>query len=97
MDRRPGRYPAHASAARPLPRRGWRGRIIGVFLTLLVVAGLGAGAWWLTQRPAEVRPGGGPGAFRRVVTTVGVAAATKADIPVIIDALGTVTPAAASL
>ncbi len=84
---------AELSSARPR-RRGWRGRIIGVFLTLLVVAGLGAGAWWLTQRPAEVRPGGGPGAFRRVVTTVGVAAATKADIPVIIDALGTVTPAA---
>ena len=43
---------AELSSARPR-RRGWRGRIIGVFLTLLVVAGLGAGAWWLTQRPAS--------------------------------------------
>lgn len=85
---------AELAAARP--RRRMRSRIIGIFLTLLALAGLGAGAWWLTQRnTAEVRPaGGGPGAFRRTATTVGVAPATKADIPIIIDALGTVTPAA---
>lgn len=76
-------------------RRSWRGRIIGVVLTLLALAALGAGAWWLTQRGAtETRPAAGPGGFRRIATTVGVAAASKADIPVIIDALGTVTPAA---
>lgn len=85
---------AELSSARPRGRSR-RGRIIGIFLTLLAVAALAAGAWWLTQRsPAETRPAGGPGAFRRIATTVGVATASKADIPVIIDSLGTVTPAA---
>ncbi|NDC64944.1 MAG: biotin/lipoyl-binding protein, partial [Planctomycetia bacterium] len=81
-------------------RRGVLGRIIGILITLLALAALAGGAWWLTQRnaneprPGAGGPGGGPGGFRRIATTVGVAPATKADIPVIIDALGTVTPAA---
>lgn len=86
---------AGISATEPRPRK--RGRIVGTFFTLLTVAALGAGGWWLTHRGAgETRPGGGagPGGFRRIATTVGVATATKADIPIIINALGTVTPAA---
>src|SRR5689334_10290948 len=95
MDQGPAAV-AGTSPTRPRSRR--RGRIIGIFLTLLLVAGLAGGAWWLTHRdPGETPrpgPGAGPGGFRRIATTVGVAAATKADIPIIIDALGTVTPAA---
>ena len=88
-------------------RRSLFGRIVGTLLTLLALAALAGGAWYLTQRNAsEPRtgfggpggpggaPGGVPGGFRRVATTVGVAPVTRADIPVIIDALGTVTPAA---
>ncbi len=93
MDQGPASGAAMSSAR---PRRRLRSRIIGAVLTLLVLGAVGAGAWWLTQRNAtEGRPAGGPGGgFRRIATTVGVAPATKADIPVIIDALGTVTPAA---
>ena len=50
----------------------------------------GAGA-----RAGREGPGGAPGAARGAPpSTVGVAAARQADIPVIIDALGTVTPVA---
>jgi multidrug efflux system membrane fusion protein len=88
--------PASGSDASTGRRRGRaRGRLIGILLVLLAVAALAAVAWWLTNRPApETRPGGPGGGFRRTATTVGVAAATKTDIPIIIDALGTVTPAA---
>ncbi|MBM3548383.1 MAG: efflux RND transporter periplasmic adaptor subunit [Alphaproteobacteria bacterium] len=100
--------PAPGTGAKVTPRRSrTRGRILGTFLVLAAVAGIAAGAWWLAQRPAEMRTGpgfggpggpggppGGPGSFRRAAATVGVAPATKADIPIIIDALGTVTPAA---
>ncbi len=93
-----------ASAGTTLPTRPRRrrllSRLIGILITLLALAALAGGAWYLTQRnaneprPGAGGPGGGPGGFRRVATTVGVAPATKADIPVLIDALGTVTPAA---
>lgn len=98
-----------ATPTRPRRRRLFS-RVVGILITLLALAALAGGAWYLTQRNAsEPRPGagfggppGGPpgapgapgGGFRRVATTVGVAPATKQDIPVIIDALGTVTPAA---
>jgi len=82
--------PAPATPAAPTrPARRWRGTIIA----LLVVAGLGALAWYLTHRA----PAGGANAARRggpPPTTVGVAAAAASDIPVYVDALGTVTPPA---
>jgi len=85
-------------------KRRWLGTVIAVVL----VAGLGALAWHLTHKPAAGRgaeaggppgPGGpgGPGGGRRGgpnATTVGVAAVAKADIPMYVDALGTVTPSA---
>jgi len=77
---------------------------------LLALAAIAALAWYLTHRPPAVGPvgtGGPPGAAARgpggganpnarggPPSTVGVAAARHADIPVIIDALGTVTPLA---
>ncbi len=84
-------------------------RRIGSIVALLVLAAIVALAWYLTHRPAPTTgPGGGPPAAARGAggrgpgaaargappSTVGVAAATHADIPVYIDALGTVTPIA---
>ncbi|MFL6696660.1 MAG: MdtA/MuxA family multidrug efflux RND transporter periplasmic adaptor subunit [Vitreoscilla sp.] len=99
------RQPAGTPPAAPRTKRRWLGTVIAV----LLVAGLGALAWYLTHKPADTRGGaaaggppgpggaGGPGGGRRGgqnTTTVGVAAVTHADIPVYIDALGTVTPSA---
>jgi len=97
---------AAAPARPPLTRRAlW----IGSVLALVVLGSLGWLAWSLTHSaaatPAGASAGGGPGGAgpggggpggRRGAppTTVGVAAAERADIPVTLEALGTVTPAA---
>lgn len=69
---------------------------MGSVLALLLVALVGGAAWYLVKRandPSEAPgPGrGGPGGGRAMVT-VGDALARKAELPVIIDALGTVIP-----
>ena len=81
----------------PLSRRA---AVIGALAALLLVAGVGGLAWYLT-RPAPAMPAGsagGPGgAFGgagRGASTVGVATAERASIAVTLDALGTVTPLA---
>nr|WP_314545246.1 efflux RND transporter periplasmic adaptor subunit [uncultured Massilia sp.] len=92
------------------PSHTRRKRVIGTIVALLAMAGLGFLAWKLThQAPAAgagARGAGGPGAGARgpggpgggrggfPATTVGVGKAEKADIPILLDALGTVTPAA---
>ena len=94
---------------KPLSRRA---SITGALFALLVVAGVGGLAWYLTRPAAPGAaasgpsagalggPGGpgGPGGFggggRGGASTVGVATAEKASVPVVIDALGTVTPQA---
>ena len=115
---------------KPLSRRA---SITGSVIAVLVVAGVGGLAWYLTQpagsnalgflklpgsasSPASApqAPGagpggagaggsGGPGGFggaggagggRGGASTVGVATAEKTSVPVVIDALGTVTPQA---
>ena len=70
-----------------------RGRWFGALVALLVMLAVGGAAWYLIHRPAVKAPGGfgGPGGAR---VTVGEAAARRADVPVYIDALGTVTPVA---
>src|SRR5436305_14623843 len=83
-------------------RRRWRYAEISsrrpwIILLVLVLLGLAIwGAWALAHNAKS--GGGGPGAFgrrgSRPPTTVGVAAAALADIPVTLDALGTVTPVA---
>ncbi len=93
-------------APAPRSRRRW----VGTLVALASLALLGALAWYLTHSPspsggvagraggaAGAGPGGpgGPGGGRGgPASTVGTAAARQADIPVLLDALGTVTPLA---
>jgi len=84
------------------PARTRRSRIIGSVIAVLTMVALGWLAWSLTHQPAGQGAGGGPGGGRGgpgggrggPATTVGVATAEKADIPVTLDALGTVVAAA---
>ena len=90
------------------PRRSRRAKLIGSVIAVLAMAGLGGLAWYLTHPSNAGGPGaaagapggpggggrGGPGGGRGPSTTVGVATAEKMDIPVTLDALGTVTAAA---
>jgi multidrug efflux system membrane fusion protein len=86
-----------------------RGRRWGSVIAVIVLAAIVALAWYLTHRtPAAVPGSSGPpgagaakgargagaGARGAPPSTVGVASAHHADIPVIIEALGTVTPVA---
>jgi len=82
----------------PPPRISRRAALVGSLIALLVVGAVGWLAWQLThsERPATAqgaRPGGNgrPGG---PATTVGVAVAERADIPIVVDALGTVVPQA---
>ncbi|WP_254926426.1 efflux RND transporter periplasmic adaptor subunit [Janthinobacterium sp. PC23-8] len=87
----------------PPARRSRRSKIVGTLIALAVMAALGGGAWYLTHSGTSAQgagaggPGGpgGPGGGRRgpPSTTVGVATAVKSDLPVVLDALGTVTAA----
>lgn len=101
----PTEAPSPAAAARrpPSRRAHWIGRLIAV----LALAALGGLAWYLTHRPAEAPAGarapggpGGPGGppfgggRGGPATTVGTATVATADIPIVIEALGTVTPPA---
>ena len=83
---------ASAQVAAP-PRRRW----LGTTIAIVLVAGLGALAWHLTHpgKAGGANGPGGPGARRGPpATTVGVATAASASLPVYVDALGTVTPSA---
>ena len=91
-----------AGVSPPTPRLSRRGRVLGGVLAVLVIAGLCGLAWYLTRPAAPVGgPGdtraaaaGGQGGRRSAASTVGVAVAGRASIPVLLDALGTVTPQA---
>ncbi|MDH6165746.1 multidrug efflux system membrane fusion protein [Variovorax boronicumulans] len=106
----PEPLPSNVSPTHPPARRR---RWLGWLLTLLLIAALGGGAWYLIQRsktpvagpggaggpggPGAGRPGGGGGrggGGGGASSTVGVATARQADIPVQLEALGTVTPLA---
>jgi multidrug efflux system membrane fusion protein len=81
--------PVNQSTVSKGPRRHWLGSLIAI-VSLVLVVGL---AWYLTHRP----PAGAPGRFGgrgSPPSTVGVATARHANIPVIIEALGTVTSVA---
>lgn len=80
----------------PAPKR--RSQLVGGVLALALMGGLGGLAFYLAQPSAGAagkggRPGG-PGGRGGPLTTVGVASAERADVPVVLDALGTVTAAA---
>jgi len=92
-------------APTPPRRRRWIGTVIAV----VAMAAVGGFAWHLTHKTppragADLGPGPGgpggpggvPGGGRRggPPTTVGVATAEQADLPVWLEALGTVTPSA---
>jgi len=100
--------PTHPTTGRPVRTR--RTRIIGGVIAVLSMVALGYLAWSLTHQPAGgpggaggpgmaaggpggARGPGGPGG-RGPATTVGVATAEQADIPVALEALGTVVAAA---
>jgi multidrug efflux system membrane fusion protein len=81
--------------ARPAPRRRW----VGTLVALAFVAALGALAWHLTHRSSDHGAAGagafGPGGRRGPpATTVNFAVARSSELPVYLDALGTVTPSA---
>jgi multidrug efflux system membrane fusion protein len=69
---------------------------VGSLVALVLVGLVGGAAWYLVNRP-EAESAGGPGRGApgggRPMVTVGDAVARKAELPVIVDALGTVIPA----
>ncbi|UCU98146.1 efflux RND transporter periplasmic adaptor subunit [Acidovorax radicis] len=89
--------PSAIPPASPTPsgKPAKRSRWVGSLVALALVGLVGGAAWYLIQRstsdPAQ-GPGRAPGGGRPLVT-VGEAVARKAELPVIIDALGTVIPA----
>lgn len=72
----------------PVRRRRW----LGALSTLLLIAALVGTAYWLVRRAnvPEPAPAGGFGGGGGV--TVGAARAQAGELPIVIDALGTVTP-----
>jgi multidrug efflux system membrane fusion protein len=84
-------------ASRTSPRR--RTRIIGGVIAVAVLAGVGGLSWVLLHNAKDSGGPGGPGGCGGgrgggPPSTVAVAAATSTDLPIIIDALGAVKPAA---
>lgn len=79
--------PASAKAA---PRR----RLLATVGVVIAAGLVGWLAWSLTHAPAKGGAGGFGRRGGRPPTTVGVAVAATADVPITLDALGTVTPAA---
>ncbi len=89
------------TARNPAPAAHRKG--LSVFLTLIVIALLAGGAWWLVQRskaPAAASSGfgmgrggppGGSGGDGPSVA-VGSVVALQGALPIVVDALGTVTP-----
>ena len=90
-------------AGRKSAQKTGRKSLIGVVVALLGLAALGWLAWYLTHQPAQDE--GGPGSGRPgsgwrggpPMTTVGVASVERTDLPVIVDALGTVTATATAV
>jgi membrane fusion protein, multidrug efflux system len=89
----------------PLLREPWwrqtrqrlrRSRAAAVVLALLTLAALAGLSWFLSHRSAANQASGANARFR-AVATVGVATAARADVPIYLDALGTVTPLATAV
>jgi multidrug efflux system membrane fusion protein len=87
----PAVQPVHPASSPP-PRPPSRRRLwLGSLIALLLLLALGGGAWYLINRKSSTA--GGPG-FGGATVTVGNAVAREIELPVTIDALGTVTPLA---
>ncbi|MBK5205525.1 MAG: efflux RND transporter periplasmic adaptor subunit [Polaromonas sp.] len=80
----------------PRQRLSRRASIVGSIVAVLALAGTGWLAWHLTHPSAESSSSAAGPAGRRgtPATTVGVATAERASIPIILEALGTVAPQA---
>lgn len=87
--------PATGPDTPPRQRLSRRARWIGSLIAVLALAGMGWLAWHFTRPATEASAAGPGGAGRRApATTVGVATAEQTNIPIVLDALGTVTPQA---
>lgn len=87
--------PATGPDTPPRKRLSRRATLIGSLIAVLALAGIGWLAWHFTRPATEASAAGPGGAGRRApATTVGVATAEQANIPIVLDALGTVTPQA---
>ena len=95
--------PLSAPPLRPAPNR--RAKVLGSVVAVSLLAGLGGLTWYLTQpssplgagsagQPGSGGPGGGRFGAGGAPSTVGVATAERVSVPVLLDALGTVTPLA---
>jgi len=71
----------------------WRSRTASLLLVVLCLALLGGLGWYFAHRNATQEPGAAANR-RRPTATVAFAVANRADIPIRLDALGTVTPVA---
>jgi membrane fusion protein, multidrug efflux system len=79
----------------PRRRISRRASIIGSVIAVIILAGIGWLTWHLTHPSADSAAGGFVGGRRGApATTVGVATAERASIPIVLEALGTVTPQA---
>jgi len=80
----------------PRQRLSRRAILIGSLIAVIALAGTGWLAWRLTHPAADASTTAAGGAARRgpPATTVGIATAERASIPILLDALGTVTPQA---
>lgn len=85
--------PLDGTLSPPRRKPSRRASIVGSMIALIILGGLGWLAWHLTH-PDAAPTAGRPGGRGAPATTVGVATAERADIPVVLDALGTVIPAA---
>ncbi len=88
-DRTPSPAAAPPPSVPPRTRRRW----LGTAIALLALLALGGLAWYLTHRNAAPAPGAARGGRGAPASTVGIATARPMTIPVVIEALGTVTPA----
>jgi len=81
-----------------VPRKT-RSRLLGTIIAIAALLALGGLVWHLTRPKAEGGPGGAggpgaPGGRSAPATTVGVGTAERVDLPVTLEAIGTVTSAA---
>lgn len=76
--------------------RKTRSRLLGTIIAIAALLALGWLVWHLTRPKPEGGPGGagGPGGRGAPTTTVGVGMAERVDLPVTLEAIGTVTSAA---
>lgn len=95
----PASPPTASPKPLPAPPSSHPRRWPGTLLALAAVAVLGGFVWYLTHRSGAEGSAqqGGPGGRGGLATTVGVAKAVNADIPIVLEALGTVTPTASAI